>query len=145
MSIVIDPSGKQITLTPAEMMQNLKNNIKSFNKRNIEEIYTIKPSREKLKQAIKDKEPRHVIKQHAQELYYANGMMFALEFQNLNPGIDEKNIQYISYIERIEKHISPILTESLGTTFTMDNGEKHTITIPWLSWALRKGHLANSK
>ena len=44
MGILIDPSGKQITLTEDQMMTNFKNNVQSFKQRNIEKTYTLKNS-----------------------------------------------------------------------------------------------------
>lgn len=140
MGIVILANKKAVKLSPQEMMENLEKNIVNFkNRKHIENNFTLNNKIKKLESYPPSSSNYRKIKNLRERQSITNNTNHTLEFSKCS--IQPENIAYISYIERIEKHISPILSKSLGKSFKSKDGRTHKITIPWLSWALSRGHL----
>ena len=140
MGVVVLTNKTQAVLSPEEMMQNLKNNIVNFKKRPPidDKIYLNKKIKKIAKYPSSYANQRR-LRNLNRKLWLLNQTRHTREFETCD--INEDNISYKSHIKYIENEISPILKESMGTTFTSKDGKVHKITVHWLTWAKERGHL----
>ena len=140
MATVVLTNGDKAELTPEQMIQNLKNNIHNYkNRTNIDNTFTFQKKINKISKFYLTKDNLKRIKSLKRRHHIASEMSHTLEFNRCD--IDEENISYKSHIDYIENKISPILKESMGTTYQSKDGRTHKVTIHWLSWVRERGHL----